>query len=318
MSKETNYFKIGFFTLSAFLALAAGVIFFGLSSAFRPTLNCATFFDHSVQGLSVGAPVNFRGFKVGQVSAIGLPGLSGYSGQKVVEVDFFLFPALLSGDEATTVLEARKYLEKEIDAGMRVYLTFQGVSGVSFLDLDYRSDTDSAETPHPRYKTTLLMIPNAPGTVLEISESVSRIVRSFRAVDFDRLGQKLDLTLTNFSLLAATLNQKTAQVSDEMRITLKGLQATADNIGKFSDNLTYELKDLELQQRLTELGETIRRAKSVLARTDQFLKNSQDNLSPAMESFKIMTENLREFSETAKRYPSQIIFGQPPTEAKPR
>jgi paraquat-inducible protein B len=146
MSKETNYYKIGLFTVGGFLALAAGVIFFGLSSAFRPTLRCVTFFDHSVQGLSVGAPVNFRGFKVGQVSAIRLPGLSGSTGQKVVEVDFFLYPALLSGAESTTALDARRYIEDEIESGLRIYLSFQGVSGVCFLDLDYRSDPNGEET----------------------------------------------------------------------------------------------------------------------------------------------------------------------------
>ncbi|MDR1607186.1 MAG: MlaD family protein [Deltaproteobacteria bacterium] len=318
MSKETNYFKIGLFTISAFLVLAAGVIFFGLSSAFRPTLRCVTFFDHSVQGLSVGAPVNFRGFKVGQVSTIGLPGLSGTSGQKMVEVDFFLFPALLSGNENTSVIEARRYLEAEIDQGLRVYLTFQGVSGVSFLDLDYQPEIDRGPKTHPRFKTTLLMIPNAPGTVMEISESFSRIVRSFRAVDFDRLGQKLDLTLTNFSLLAATLNDKTSQVSDDLRLTLQTLQATGANINKLTENLTSQTDDLNIQARLDELGETLRKAKAVLARTDQMLKNSQDSLRPVLDNFKTMTDNLRDFSETAKRYPSQIIFGQPPKEVHPR
>jgi ABC-type transporter Mla subunit MlaD len=316
MSRQTNYFKIGLFTVAAFLVLASGVIFFGLSSAFRPTLKCVTFFDHSVQGLSVGAPVNFRGFKVGQVSAIGLPGLTGTSGQKVVEVDFYLYPALLSGTESTTEVEARKYLENEIDSGLRVYLTFQGVSGVSFLDLDYRTDTDQ-ETPHPKFRTSLLMIPNTPGTVMEISESFSRIVRSFRSVDFDRLGQKLELTLTNFSLLAATLNDKTKEVTVEMNKTLVGLQSTSKNIGKLSQNLGDEIKDLNLQERLSELGGSIRQMRLVLNRADQILRTSQDSLTPSMENFKIMTENFRELSETAKRYPSQILFGQAPNEVKP-
>ncbi|MDR2422704.1 MAG: MlaD family protein [Deltaproteobacteria bacterium] len=317
MSKQTNYFKIGLFAISGFLILAGGVIFFGLSSAFQPTLKCVTFFDHSVQGLSVGAPVNFRGFKVGQVSAIGLPGLSGSSGQKVVEVDFFLHPTLLSGHDNTTTLEAREYLENEIESGLRIYLSFQGVSGVCFLDLDYRSDTDSEETPHPRFKTTLLMIPNAPGTVLEISESLSRVVRSFRTVDFDRLGQKLDQTLSNFSLLAATLNSQAEIVSRDASATLKTLQSTSDNVGNLTTLLSGEIKGLNIQDWVAEAGEAIKRLKTTLSRAEQVLRDSQDKLSPAMDNFRIMTENLREFSETAKRYPSQILFGQAPSEVKP-
>jgi ABC-type transporter Mla subunit MlaD len=74
---------------------------------------------------------------------------------------------------------------------------------------------------------------------------------------------------------------------------------------------------LNLKERLSELGETIKRLKSLVGRADQVLRGSQDDLGPAMENFRIMTENLREFSETAKRYPSQIIFGQAPSEVKP-
>ncbi|MDR2141689.1 MAG: MlaD family protein [Deltaproteobacteria bacterium] len=317
MSKETNYFKIGLFTISAFLILAAGTIFFGLSSAFRPTLQCVTFFDHSVQGLSVGAPVNFRGFKVGQVSAIGLPGLSGSSGQKMVEVDFYLYPGLLSGNDETTALEAREYLENEISQGLRIYLSFQGVSGVSFLDLDYRSDLDSDETPHPRFKTTLLMIPNAPGTVLEISESFSRIVRSFRAVDFEALGHKLDQTLTGFTALATTMSDKTASLSEDLRSTMAGLKTTTENIGRLTESLSGEVRDLGLKNRLNEVGGAIKRLRDMLGRADQILRDSQNSLVPAMENFKVMTENFRDLSETAKRYPSQLLFGQPPKEVKP-
>ncbi|MDR1084090.1 MAG: MlaD family protein [Deltaproteobacteria bacterium] len=317
MSKDTNYFKIGLFTVAALLILASGVIFFGISSAFRPTLQCVTFFDHSVQGLSLGAPVNFRGFKVGQVSAIRLPGLSGTSGQKMVEVDFYLYPSLLSGNERTTSMEARKYLESEIDSGLRVYLTFQGVSGVSFLDLDYRTDTTD-ESPHPKFRTSLLVIPNAPGTVMEISESFSRIVRSFRSVDFDRLGQRLEETLKNYGLLATTLNTKVQEVSGDLSLTLAALQTTSQEITSLTKNLNGQTSDLNIQDRLNELGTSIRQMRTVLNRAEQILKSSNNSLAPAMENLKIITENFRELSETAKRYPSQILFGQPPSEVRPK
>jgi phospholipid/cholesterol/gamma-HCH transport system substrate-binding protein/paraquat-inducible protein B len=136
-------------------------------------------------------------------------------------------------------------------------------------------------------------------------------------VDFDLLGQKLELTLTNFSLLAATLNDKTGTVSEEMNRTLIALQETADNVGRLTDALSVQVADLNLKTRASELGESLKRLKTVLGRADVFLRGSQDNLTPAMENFRIMSENLREFSETAKRYPSQIIFGQAPGEAKP-
>jgi methyl-accepting chemotaxis protein len=106
-------------------------------------------------------------------------------------------------------------------------------------------------------------------------------------------------------------------VSDEMDVTLRALQSTSRSVEALAIGLTEEVSDLNLKDRINEVGEVLRRVKSVMTLTDRILKNTQDDLSPALENFKIMTENLREFSETAKRYPSQIIFGQPPKEVKP-
>jgi paraquat-inducible protein B len=148
MPKKSSFFKIGLFAVSAFFLLGAGIIFFGLSSIFQPTLECDTYFDHSVQGLSTGSAVNFRGFKVGQVSSISVSKLETEQGKQKVRVVFILFPQLLTGSKAG-YWEARNYLEKEINSGLRVFMSFQGISGVSFLDLDYLSSDLSAELSAP-------------------------------------------------------------------------------------------------------------------------------------------------------------------------
>ena len=53
------------------LALVAGILFvLGGRSLFQPTFTFETYFNESVAGLEIGAPVSFRGVPLGQVTEI--------------------------------------------------------------------------------------------------------------------------------------------------------------------------------------------------------------------------------------------------------
>ncbi|MEY4299782.1 MAG: hypothetical protein RIR25_1018, partial [Verrucomicrobiota bacterium] len=63
MNGQPNYFKIGIFILSAFLLVAAALIFLGADRMFRPRIYLETYVDGTVQGIDVGSPSNFAAFR---------------------------------------------------------------------------------------------------------------------------------------------------------------------------------------------------------------------------------------------------------------
>ena len=69
--KKPNYFKIGLFVIAATLLLAAAIIIFGGGKFFEKKTTIETYFDQSVQGLNVGASLEFQGVQIGNVSYIG-------------------------------------------------------------------------------------------------------------------------------------------------------------------------------------------------------------------------------------------------------
>ena len=70
MDEGQNYRRLGLFVLVT-LALVAGILFvLGGRSLFQPTFIFETYFNESVAGLEIGAPVNFRGVPLGQVTEI--------------------------------------------------------------------------------------------------------------------------------------------------------------------------------------------------------------------------------------------------------
>ena len=61
---------LGAFVVGAILCMVAGVLLFSGGKFFTEKVPFVLFFDSSVEGLNIGAPVIFRGVQVGQVTEI--------------------------------------------------------------------------------------------------------------------------------------------------------------------------------------------------------------------------------------------------------
>jgi paraquat-inducible protein B len=72
MSRKVNKTAIGAFVVSAVVLLIIAILVFGSGGLFKDSEKYIVFFNGSVKGLSVGAPVVFRGVKIGSVNKINL------------------------------------------------------------------------------------------------------------------------------------------------------------------------------------------------------------------------------------------------------
>jgi len=72
MSKKVNKTMIGVFVIGAIFLLLTAIVIFGSGELFKRTNKFVLYFDGSVKGLSIGAPVMFRGVSIGTVKDISL------------------------------------------------------------------------------------------------------------------------------------------------------------------------------------------------------------------------------------------------------
>ena len=70
MDDKQQYFRLGLFVVISLVLLFCVLFVLGARSLFQPSMTFETYFNDSVAGLDVGAPVRFRGVTLGQVSAI--------------------------------------------------------------------------------------------------------------------------------------------------------------------------------------------------------------------------------------------------------
>jgi paraquat-inducible protein B len=72
MRRIVNKTVIGLFVVGALVLLIIGIVVFGSGTLFKRTNKFVLYFDGSVKGLSIGAPVTFRGVDIGTVKDISL------------------------------------------------------------------------------------------------------------------------------------------------------------------------------------------------------------------------------------------------------
>src|SRR5499427_5123221 len=70
MSKKANPTLIGIFLFAGVILAVAGVLLFASSRMFTRTQKFIVYFDSTLSGLNVGAPVKYRGVIIGSVTRV--------------------------------------------------------------------------------------------------------------------------------------------------------------------------------------------------------------------------------------------------------
>ena len=141
MSKQANKTLIGVFVVVAIVMLVAAVLIFGSGKFFKEKSEYIAYFDGSVKGLRIGAPVVFRGVRIGEVQDIALH----YYHQELefkIPVMITLYPDKIIGmGLETSPQEEDKSWAKLLDDGLRASLEMQSiVTGQLLIALDFHKD----------------------------------------------------------------------------------------------------------------------------------------------------------------------------------
>ena len=143
MALKANYFKLGLFVIGAIVAGAIVLVVIGSGRWFQPKLTIETYFNESVQGLDLGSKLKYRGVAIGEVTKIGFTYNKYQLDRPMVEraryvlVEAQIEPRLLGGRAAAGDITNPKNAQAEIDRGLRVRLSPQGITGTSYLEIDY-------------------------------------------------------------------------------------------------------------------------------------------------------------------------------------
>ena len=256
MAKPPNtlFLRVGMLALSA-IALAIGFVVYLTAGQFGTKSDYfETYVGESIVGLDVGAAVRFRGVQIGRVTEISLAAAvydvpearaNRYAMQLVV-IRFAV--------ERTRVARIAS-LEDMIAGGLRTRIASQGITGVTYLEIDI---LDPARYPpiqvpwKPRYDH----IPAVPSTITQVTSAAEQIMRRLEALDIERL-------INNAAGLMGDLRR---QVTDgEVATTLREAGETLAEIRTELRKVRLEDTAAELRGAIANMGDAGRSAQELLA-----------------------------------------------------
>ncbi|MDF0604918.1 MlaD family protein [Neisseriaceae bacterium TC5R-5] len=233
-------------------------------------------FRQSVRGLVVGAPVDFRGIVIGEVSAIGVA----YAGHKDFDmtVDIRTYPSrinALSGDKATT---KKLSIESLVSNGLRAQLRSGSLlTGQLYVALDFFPDAKPAPITVDKGVAEL---PTLPGDLEELQRLMQRIARRLDQVPFDTIGQQTDASLK------------------ALRQSLESMQQLTKNMD--ANVLPQTVKVLEQVQKTLDSAQHTLKADSPL---QQDMRSAAQEVSETARSFRALAEYL-------SRHPEALVRGK--------
>lgn len=328
MSERAVYIRVGLLIIAG-LALGFGLIWFLGGERIGRAETVESYFVESVQGLEVGAPVKYRGVTLGRVTEMGLVSAE-YRDQAQVAARTYrlvFVRYVIDAEKAGRAMDTAN----AVNLGLRVRLASQGITGLSYLELDFVNPAEHPVTEVP-WQPKVSIIPSIPSTLIQVQNAAQQVLAKLNGVDIDgvvaaltgligdlrqqvaqgdahqamrqiaALGQTLQQSVRGADLpgLAADLRQTSAALRDtvqgpEMRRTLAGVEQAATGLARAA---------AQFAPLVAELRATTRRAGDSTA-------DLQQALVPLLRDLQATAQNLRETTDMLRRYPAQM-FGQPP------
>jgi len=326
VNKKISPAVIGAFVLGAVALIVIAILVFGSGRLFRQTREFVLYFDGSVNGLRVGAPVKFKGVEVGSVKDIRLQLEKGAEVNKIpVIIEIDLEKLTLRGATPEIAVN-REAFHKAVVDGLRGQLAMESlVTGVLYVALDFFPGTPINFVQQENVNNKYPEIPTLPTSLELAKDAVDRILNKLEEVDFkglidsftktsDGVGQLVSVNSPTVKSILQSVNQAMPQLRGAIS-DFRTLTATANN------NVTNVSADLH--QTLTAAHSAIEQIAATMKEAETTIISVRATIDPNSPTFYELTKSLREVSGAASsvrlladsldRNPQAPILGRPET-----
>ncbi|NLI27105.1 MAG: MCE family protein [Acetobacter sp.] len=314
----TGAFVLG----SSILALAA-LVFFGNASMFSRTVKAVIVFQDSISGLSIGAPVTFRGVRVGEVTKISLR-FDPIQKRAYIPVQVSLDPNQVHVIN-TNGQSGEIKLNSLIAHGLRAEQNLQSfVTGQTNINLNFFPG--SPDILHPQVVRNEIEIPTHVSAIQQLKETLQAIpLKQLAAnandtlISIHDLAQKLDAdipVLVKSTLASVDESRKTfAETSAAISNLQQHLDVTLSHIDTLMTTGNDEIKQRgsQLQLLLASAVKTSDEAYKSLHDAQSILSprsNDRANLDATLRDIAAAAGALRGFATDVERNPQLLLTGR--------
>jgi paraquat-inducible protein B len=327
VSAKTHPRLVGAFVLGAILLVVAAIVLLSTGAWFQKRWHCAVFFPGSVKGLDTGAPVTFRGVKIGEVKEV-TPFLTGKEPPIQIEVVLEIRGGVVQAPEGVAPLYAghsdEGFAQELIKRGIRArMLSASLLTGQRYIDFDFQPQEPARIAGISRRYPEL---PTTPTALEKMSEKAGQF--------FDKLAElPLDQMLDDVRKALQSLREllESPDIPGALRGTRRSMEALepalvdARAAVKDVDALVKQLSG-EVGSTGPEVRATMADARATLERAQQATERLQKTLQGADQARLEATRTLEELSQTLavmrnlaeyiQTHPEAVVIGKPKAEGQ--
>ncbi len=317
-SNKKTSLAIGAFILGALLLVFIALLFFSGGRLFAQKERVVMYFDGSVQGLQVGAPVKLKGVILGEITDIQI----NFQNDNKTVVNAVTADLVMKRINQKGTSVGRDFITQAIANGLRAQLNFQSLlTGLLYVELDFYPDSP------PKLYQLQHSYPEIP----TVATSFEELSRNFQELNLKEL-------VASFNRLVTQVNQMVADGSIQKAVST--FTQAADSVEKTSDNFDarFDKTSAALQASLTRadqlldnlnqqtpkvmasLNQSLQQLNASLVSFDQAAQHlsssvSEDSplinqLNHSLEDVSRAAQSFRSLSETLEQQPESILRGR--------
>jgi paraquat-inducible protein B len=316
-SKNTS-FAIGAFIVGAIALIFIALLFFSGGKFFSEKEKVIMYFEGSVQGLQVGAPVKLKGVELGQITDIQI----NFQNDNKTIVNAVTADLVMKRINSKGTRINSEFFDEAIKNGMRAQLNFQSfLTGLLYVELDFYPDT-----PVKLYglQNDYRELPTVATQFEELSKSfaemdIKGMVRHINDVAIElnnivKSGQ-IQTTIKNINNAAVSI-EKTSN-STNLRITQlsQNIEKTRTEIDKLLAELNARTPELakSIDKSLKDLSYSLEQVNKTAASIDGTVSEDApliNQLNTTLNEISRSAQAFRNLTETLEQQPESLLRGK--------
>jgi paraquat-inducible protein B len=305
---------------------------------FKKTSAAVCYFEGSVGGLNVGAPVVFRGVKIGTVTEVAFR-----FDPKKVSVTIPVFIELEQRRKGVTKKETIETFKQLIDRGLKAQLEMQSiVTGQLQIALDFypdkpakyvKADPDYFEIPtiQSPFQELTKKIEKIPideifQKVLSAVEGIEKVVNSPEitetlhsinqaAKEIKPMASNLQETVKDVRKLVQNVDNRVGPLASSIEGTVNDYGKLARDAGNKIDTLSLGLSDTikEIQKAVSSIEKTLGEAQLTLAEAKRTLSEDSTlsyEITETLQELQKGARSIRFLADDLKRRPESVLWGK--------
>ncbi len=289
MARKASPALIGAFVLGAVVLAVVGLVVFGGGKFFRQTQTWVVYFDESVKGLAIGAPVMFKGVKVGAVTDVKV--VVDREEQRLMIPVFFEIEADRFTESSGTRFRFGRDEQaagRLIARGLRAQLELQSlVTGQLVIQLEFHPDTPIRLLGLTKDVPEMPSIPSSGERLtkaidnLPLDQIASTALSALHGIDGLVNGPEIKETLASLRAAVASAQQLVGDVQKLARNVDGQIGPLASGIDKTLEAGRETLKDVQALVRRVD-GDVVPAAKDALQDARALVRNVDGHVAPLM------------------------------------